>query len=121
MSVWKSEKKLPIFASLTSKIILFAGEATGIDQAFDTVFHHRLKHYHDEVHQKYAAARLAYESISFFRPLFHPTGKNLSAGKIRAEKPRCSCWLLSVVFETFFSRSVFPLRLMLDRTIFVRP
>ena len=49
MSVWKSDKKLRIFASLTSpsKISLFEKSY----QAFDTVFHHQVKHL--EVRQKY--------------------------------------------------------------------
>ena len=53
MSVWKSDEKLLIFASLISpsKIILFKKQY----QALDTVFHHQTKHL--EVRQKYSAAR----------------------------------------------------------------
>ena len=55
MSVKKSEEKLLIFASLISnspsKIILFKKKY----QAFDTMFHHEMKHL--EVLQKYSAAR----------------------------------------------------------------
>ena len=49
MSVWKSDEKLLIFASLISpsKIILFEKYY----QAFDTVFHHQLKHL--DVRQKF--------------------------------------------------------------------
>ena len=48
MSVWKSDEKLLIFASLisSSKIILFEKQY----QAFETVFHHEMKHL--EVRQK---------------------------------------------------------------------
>ena len=51
MSVWKSDEKLLIFASLisSSKIILFEKQ----NQAFETVFHHEMKHF--EVRQKYTA------------------------------------------------------------------
>ena len=59
MSVWKSDKKLRIFASLTSpsKISLFEKSY----QAFDTVFHHQVKHL--EVRQKYFAARRIFISL----------------------------------------------------------
>ena len=42
MSVWKSDEKLLIFASLISpfKIILFKN----LYQAFDTVIYHQMKH-----------------------------------------------------------------------------
>ena len=53
MSVWISDEKLLIFASLIcpSKMILFEKKY----QTFDTVFHHQMKHL--EVHQKYSAER----------------------------------------------------------------
>ena len=53
MSVWISDEKLLIFASLISpsKMILFEKKY----QTFDTVFHHQMKHL--EVRQKYSAAR----------------------------------------------------------------
>ena len=49
MSVWKSDEKLLIFASLfsPSKVILFEKWY----QAFGTVFYNQMKHL--EVHQKY--------------------------------------------------------------------
>ena len=52
MSVWKSDEKLIIFASLIypSKIILFEKQY----QAFDTVFHYQMNHL--EVRQKYSTA-----------------------------------------------------------------
>ena len=51
MSVWISDEKLLIFASLISpsKMILFEKKY----QTFDTVFHHQMKHL--EVRQKYSA------------------------------------------------------------------
>ena len=59
MSVWKSDEKLLIFASLISpsKIILFETKY----QTFDTVFHHQMKHL--EVRQKYYAARHIFNSL----------------------------------------------------------
>ena len=53
MSVWISDEKLLIFASLISpsKMILFEKKY----QTFDTMFHHQMKHL--EVRQKYSAAR----------------------------------------------------------------
>ena len=59
MSVWKSDEKLRIFASLTSpsKITLFEKS----HQAFDTVFHHQMKHL--EVRPKYSAARRIFNSL----------------------------------------------------------
>ena len=53
ISVWKSHKKLLIFASLISpsRIILFEK----LYQALDIVFHHQMKHL--EVRQKFSAAR----------------------------------------------------------------
>ena len=50
MSVWKSDEKLLSFVSLISpsEIILFEKQY----QAFDTVFHHQMKHL--EVCQKYS-------------------------------------------------------------------
>ena len=62
MSVRKSVEKLLIFASLIypSKIILFEKEY----QAFDTVFHHQMKHL--EVCQKYSFARRIFNSLLDF-------------------------------------------------------
>ena len=59
MSVWISDEKLLIFASLISpsKIILFEKKY----QTFDTVFHHQMKHL--EVRQKYSAARRIFNSL----------------------------------------------------------
>ena len=58
MSVWISDEKLLIFASLISpsKMILFEKKY----QTFDTVFHHQMKHL--EVRQKYSAARRIFNS-----------------------------------------------------------
>ena len=55
MSVWISDEKLLIFASLISpsKMILFEKKY----QTFDTVFHHL------EVRQKYSAARRIFNSL----------------------------------------------------------
>ena len=59
MSVWISDEKLLIFASLISpsKTILFEKKY----QTFDTVFHHQMKHL--EVRQKYSAARSIFNSL----------------------------------------------------------
>ena len=59
MSVWKSDEKLLIFASLISpsKIILFEKQY----QAFDTVFQHQMKHL--EIRQKHFAERLVFNSL----------------------------------------------------------
>ena len=59
MSVWISDEKLLIFASLisSSKMILFEKKY----QTFDTVFHHQMKHL--EVRQKYSAARRIFNSL----------------------------------------------------------
>ena len=59
MSVWISDEKLLIFASLISpsKMILFAKKY----QAWDAVFHHQMKHL--EVRQKYSAARRIFNSL----------------------------------------------------------
>ena len=59
MSVWISDEKLLIFASLISpsKMILFEKKY----QTFDTVFHHQMKHL--EVRQKYSAARHIFNSL----------------------------------------------------------
>ena len=59
MSVWISDEKLLIFASLISpsKMILFEKKY----QTFDTVFHHQMKHL--EVHQKYSATRRIFNSF----------------------------------------------------------
>ena len=62
MSIWISDEKLLIFASLISpsKMILFEKKY----QTFDTVFHHQMKHL--EVRQKYSAARRIFNSFSVF-------------------------------------------------------
>ena len=59
MSVWISDEKPLIFASLISpsKMILFEKKY----QTFDTVFHHQMKHL--EVRQKYSAARRIFNSL----------------------------------------------------------
>ena len=59
MSVWKSDEKLLIFASLISpsKMILLEKKY----QTFDTVFHHQMKHV--EVRQKYSAASRIFNSL----------------------------------------------------------
>ena len=59
MSVWISDEKLLIFASLISpsKMILFEKKY----QTFDTVFHHQMKHL--EVRQKYSTARRIFNSL----------------------------------------------------------
>ena len=59
MSVWISDEKLLIFASLISpgKMILFEKKY----QTFDTVFHHQMKHL--EVRQKYSATRRFFNSL----------------------------------------------------------
>ena len=59
MSVWISDEKLLIFASLISpsKIILFEKKY----QTFDTVFHHQMKHL--AVRQKYSATRRIFNSL----------------------------------------------------------
>ena len=59
MSVWISDEKLLIFASLISpsKMILFEKKY----QTFDTVFHHQMKHL--EVRQKYSATRRIFNSL----------------------------------------------------------
>ena len=59
MSVWISDEKLLIFASLISpsKIILFEKKY----QTFDTVFHPQMKHL--EVRQKYSASRRIFNSL----------------------------------------------------------
>ena len=59
MSVWISDEKLLIFASLISpsKVILFEKKY----QTFDLVFHRQMKHL--EVRQKYSAARLFFNSL----------------------------------------------------------
>ena len=59
MSVQKSDEKLLILASLISpfKIILFEKQY----QAFDTVFHHQMKHL--KVRQKYSATRPIFYSL----------------------------------------------------------
>ena len=59
MSVWISDEKLLIFASLISpsKMISFEKKY----QTFDTVFHHHMKHL--EVRQKYSATRRIFNSL----------------------------------------------------------
>ena len=59
MSVWISDEKLLIFASLISpsKTILFEKKY----QTFDTVFHHQMKHL--KVRQKYSAALRIFNSL----------------------------------------------------------
>ena len=59
MSVWISDEKLLIFASLISpsKMILFEKKY----QTLDTVFHHQMKHL--EVRQKYSAAHRIFNSL----------------------------------------------------------
>ena len=59
MSVWISDEKLLIFASLISpsKMILFEKKY----QTFDTVFHHQMKHL--AVRQKYSATRRIFNSL----------------------------------------------------------
>ena len=59
MSVWISDEKLLISASLisSSKMILFEKKY----QTFDTVFHHQMKHL--EVRQKYSAAPRIFNSL----------------------------------------------------------
>ena len=59
MSVWISDEKLLIFASLISpsKTILLEKKY----QTFDTVFHHQMKHV--EVRQKYSASRRIFNSV----------------------------------------------------------
>ena len=58
MSVWKSDEKLFIFASLISpKIILFERQY----QPFDTVFHHQMKRL--EVCKKFSVARRIFNSL----------------------------------------------------------
>ena len=59
MSVWKSDEKLVIFATLISpaKIILFEKSY----QAFNPVFHHQINHL--EVRHKYSTARRIFNSL----------------------------------------------------------
>ena len=59
MSVWISDEKLLIFASLISpsKMILFEKKY----EIFDTEFYHQMKHL--EVRQKYSAARRIFNSL----------------------------------------------------------
>ena len=67
MSILKSNEKLLIFASLISpaKIILFEKSY----QAFNTVFHHQMKHL--ENRQKYSAARVVFSTLfSVFHLVF---------------------------------------------------
>ena len=59
MSVWISDEKLLIFASLISpsKVILFEKKY----QTFDTVFHHQRNHL--KVRQEYSAARRIFNCL----------------------------------------------------------
>ena len=59
MSVWKSDEKLLIFASLISpsKILLFEKQY----KAFNTVFHHQMKHL--EARQKYSPGCHIFNSL----------------------------------------------------------
>ena len=68
MSVWISDEKLLIFASLISpsKKILFEKKY----QTFDAVFHHQMKHL--EVRQKYSAARRISTLFSVFHLVMKP-------------------------------------------------
>ena len=61
MSVWNSDEKLLIFTSLISpsKIILFEKEY----QAFDTVFHHQMKHSISSLRQKFSDARRIFNCL----------------------------------------------------------
>ena len=59
MSVWISDEKLLIFASLISPSKMILSEKKY--QTFDTVFHHQMKH--REVRQKYSAARRIFNSL----------------------------------------------------------
>ena len=56
MSVWISDEKLLIFASLISP-----SKMRRKYQTFDTVFHHQMKHL--EVRQKYSATRRIFNSL----------------------------------------------------------
>ena len=56
MSVWISDEKLLIFASLISP-----SKMRRKYQTFDTVFHHQMKHL--EVRQKYSATRRIFNSF----------------------------------------------------------
>ena len=86
MSVWISDEKLLIFASLISpsEMILFEKKY----QTFDKVFHHQMKHL--EVCQKYSAARRIFNSLL-----------GVSSGDetlhlmfdILLHDPRALCWL----------------------------
>ena len=90
-SVWKSDEKLLIFASLISlcKIILFEKQY----QAFDTVFHHQMKHL--EVRQKYSAARRIFhsllgvsssdETLHLMLDMLHPLFSNFTPPPLFAE------------------------------------
>ena len=64
MSIWKSDEKLLIFASLISlsKIILFEKQY----QACDAVLHHQMTHL--EVCQKYSAACCIFKSLLSVSP-----------------------------------------------------
>ena len=59
MRVWKSDEKLLIFASLISPSVIILFEK--YFQAFDTVFHHQMKHL--EVRQRYSAALRIFNSL----------------------------------------------------------
>ena len=91
MSVWISDEKLLIFASLISpsKMILFEKKY----QTFDTVFHHQMKHL--EVRQKYSAARRIFNSLlgvsssdETLPLMFHILHENPAAGYTRCRQQR---------------------------------
>ena len=68
MRVWKSDEKLLIFASLISPSVIILFEK--YFQAFDTVFHHQMKHL--AVHQKCSAVdRLFNSLLGVSSPVFH--------------------------------------------------
>ena len=68
MRVWKSDEKLLIFASLISPSVIILFEK--YFQAFDTVFHHQMKHL--AVHQKYSAVDHLFNSLlGVSSPVFH--------------------------------------------------
>ena len=64
MSVWKSDKKLLIFASLISPFKISSFEK--LCQAFVTVIHHQMKHL--KVRHKYSAARRIFKSLLSVSP-----------------------------------------------------
>ena len=104
MCVWKSDEELLIFASLTFKIILFE------KQHLSSIWHS----VSSPVKTLWSSSKAigcatSLREHQFFSALVSAAKENLSAGKTRAEKTRCSRWQLRVVFSTFFSRLVFRL------------